>query len=244
MNWKKTAFGVFNVALAVYLVLAMTAFNKPDDSQVCRHIRITIEEGVVEGFLSAGDIKLMLIEDGISPIGRSMDKINLRVMEELLESKELIESAECYKAQDGLVCIDVRQRIPVVRVMNDHGDDYCVDSHGKPMPRTDYSCNLIIATGAISKQYAGKWLAPMSNIILSDPFWKNQVVQYHVLSDGSVEMVPRVGGHIIYLGQPTNVAKKLSRLQKFYRYGLMQAGWNKYSRVSVEFDNQIVCKRK
>ena len=69
MNWKKTAFGVFNVALAVYLVLAMTAFNKPDDSQVCRHIRITIEEGVVEGFLSAGDIKLMLIEDGISPIG-------------------------------------------------------------------------------------------------------------------------------------------------------------------------------
>jgi cell division protein FtsQ len=80
--------------------------------------------------------------------------------------------------------------------------------------------------------------------VLADPFWKNQVVQYHVLGDGSVEMVPRVGGHIIYLGQPTNVTKKLSRLQKFYRYGLMQAGWNKYSRVSVEFDNQIGCKRK
>ncbi len=244
MNWKKIAFGAFNIVLGGYLILAMTAFNKPDETQVCRDLRITIEEGIVEGFLSPSDIKFMLNEDGISPIGRSMKKINLRVMEEVLESKELIESAECYKGQNGLVCIDVRQRIPVVRVMNDRGDDYCVDSHGKPMPRTDYSCNLIIATGAISKPYAEKWLAPLSNTILSDSFWKNQIVQYHVLSDGSVEMVPRVGGHIIYLGQPTDVSRKLSRLQKFYRYGLMQAGWNKYSRVSVEFDNQIVCKRK
>lgn len=244
MDWKKIAFGAFNIMLGGYLVLAMTAFNKPDDSQVCRNIRITIEKGVVEGFLSSNDIKSMLNEDGISPIGQSMEKINLRVMEELLEGKELIESAECYKGQNGLVCIDVHQRIPVARVMSDHGDDYYVDSHGKPMPRTDYSCNLIIATGTISKSYAEKWLAPLSNIVLKDPFWKNQVVQYHVLSDGSVEIMPRVGGHVIYLGQPTNVEKKLSRLQKFYRYGLMQAGWNKYSRVSVEFDNQIVCKRK
>jgi hypothetical protein len=103
---------------------------------------------------------------------------------------------------------------------------------------------VIIATGAITKAYAEKWLAPLSNIVLQDPFWKNQVVQYHVLNDGSIEMMPRVGGHVIYLGQPTNVEKKLSRMQKFYRYGLMQAGWNKYSRVSVEFDNQIICKRK
>ena len=244
MNWKKIAFGALNIALAAYLVLAMVAFNKPDDSLFCRNLHITIENGVVEGFLSSSDIKSMLNEDGISLVGQSMEKINLRVMESILESKELIEKAECYKGQNGLVCIDVRQRIPVARVMSDYGDDYYVDSHGKPMPRTDYSCNLIIATGAITKAYAEKWLTPLSNIVLADPFWKNQVVQYHVLGDGSVEMVPRVGGHIIYLGQPTNVTKKLSRLQKFYRYGLMQAGWNKYSRVSVEFDNQIVCKRK
>ena len=32
--------------------------------------------------------------------------------------------------------------------------------------------------------------------------------------------------------------------RKFYQYGLSQAGWNKYSRISVEFDNQIICKRR
>jgi hypothetical protein len=39
------------------------------------------------------------------------------------------------------------------------------------------------------------------------------------------------------------VEHRLSRLQKFYRYGLSQAGWKKYIYISVEFDNQIICKR-
>lgn len=244
MNWKKIVFGIFNVILGIYLVLAMTAFNKPDADQVCRDVRISIEKGVVDGFLTEGDIKFMLNHDAISPIGQSMEKINLRMMEETLQSKELIEEVQCYKGQNGLVCIDIRQRIPVVRVMNDQGEDYFVDSHGKPMPGTDYACNLIVATGRVSKQYAQKRLAPMVNVVLSKPFWKSQIVQLNVLSDGSVEIVPRVGGHIAYIGQPDNVAKKLDRLLKFYRYGLTQAGWNRYSRVSVEFDNQIVCKKK
>lgn len=244
MNWKKIAFGTLNIVLGVYLVLAMTAFNKPDVGRVCRDIRISIEKNVVEGFLSEADIKFMLNHDAINPIGQSMEKINLRLIEETLQSKELIEDVQCYKGQNGLVCIDIRQRIPVLRIMNDKGEDFYVDNHGKPMPGTDYSCNLIIATGRINKLYAEKRLVPMANIILSNPFWKSQIVQLNVLADGSVEIVPRVGGHIAYIGQPDGVEKKLDRLQKFYRYGLMRAGWNKYSRVSVEFDNQIVCKRK
>lgn len=32
-------------------------------------------------------------------------------------------------------------------------------------------------------------------------------------------------------------------MRKFYLYGLNKAGWNKYSYISVEFDNQIICKK-
>jgi len=80
--------------------------------------------------------------------------------------------------------------------------------------------------------------------VLTDDFWKNQIEQINVLADGSVEIVPRVGEHIAYLGQPTALRTKLERLRKFYKYGLSEAGWNKYERVSVEFDNQIICKKR
>ena len=51
-----------------------------------------------------------------------------------------------------------------------------------------------------------------------------------------------IGG--IYLGQPIEIDKKLDRLRKFYSYGLSQTGWNRYSRINVEFDNQIICKQR
>ena len=39
------------------------------------------------------------------------------------------------------------------------------------------------------------------------------------------------------------VEKKMKRLEFFYKYGLSQAGWNKYSYINLEFDNQIICKK-
>lgn len=244
MLWKKILLVSFNVVLAVYLVLAMSAFNKPDTEIVCHGLDITIEEGIMPGFLTSEKVKQMLSTDHLSPIGKPVNTINLREMEEALEAKDLIEDAECWTTQDGTVRVNVHQRIPVIRVMNCLGEDYYIDTHGKPMPRTEYSSKLVVCTGSISKAYAEKVLAPLANIINNDEFWKNEVTQLNILSDGSVELVPRVGDHIAYLGQPQRITKKLERLRKFYQYGLTQAGWNKYSRVSVEYDNQIICKRK
>lgn len=244
VNWKKAIIVTLDMLVGVYLVLAMTAFNKPDEqNNLCTDVNINIEQEVVEGFLTPNHVKQMLVTARIYPVSQPMNQINTRQIEETLQGNELIEQAQCYKTQHGHLCIDIKQRIPVVRVMTE-GADYFVDSHGEVMPQTDYTCNLIIATGSISKSYAAKVLAPLAGLVLTDDFWKNQIEQFNVLGDGSVEIVPRVGDHIAYLGQPTGVRTKLERLRKFYRYGLSQAGWNKYSRVSVEFDNQIICKRR
>ena len=34
INWKKTAIALLDILLAAYLVLAMTSFNKPDETPV------------------------------------------------------------------------------------------------------------------------------------------------------------------------------------------------------------------
>ena len=137
MSWKKVALVPLALLLAAYMVLAMTAFNKPDEEQICQGVDIHLEEDIVEGFLSVNDVKRMLTLDHINPQGRSMPQVNLRLIEETLQAKELIENVECYKGQEGQVCINIRQRIPVIRVMNNSGENFYVDSHGKPMPGTD-----------------------------------------------------------------------------------------------------------
>lgn len=244
-NWRKTLLITLNVAMAAYLLLAITAFNNPDEKGlVCSQVKINIQDNIVDGFLNADEIKRILEAEKIYPLAVDMNNVNSREIEETLNKSPFVEKATCYKTASGYVIIDVAQRMPVVRIMADNGDDFYVDNHGKILPQGKIATDIIIATGPISRKYACRVLANVANAIVHDKFWKNQVEQLNVLRDGSVEMVPRVGDNIIYLGRPYNMGDKLSRMEKFYKYGLSQTGWNKYSYISVEFDNQIICKKK
>jgi cell division protein FtsQ len=245
VKWKKVLVITFNVIIGVYLLLAVTAFNKPTErNTVCGDVRITIEKGVIDGFLTPAEVCRILNEEQVNPVGKHLIDINLRAIEEHLEAQQLIDKAECYKTQAGNVNISITERVPVMRVMAKNGDDYYVGQDGEVLKNTGYACNLVVATGCIDKPFAQRVLAPIGNIILKDDFWRNQIEQVNVCADSTIEMVPRVGSHILYLGRPVGVTKKLQRLRKFYQYGLSQTGWNKYSRISVEFNNQIVCKKK
>lgn len=242
---KKSLVIALDIVIAGYLVLAITAFNQPvEKASVCSEVKIDIKKSAMEGFLNVNEVKSLLQRNNLYPLAQPMQFINTRNIEDVLRKSPFVEKAECYKTQGGHVCIDLTQRMPILRVMSDNGENYYLDEHSNIMPKTRYTSNLIIATGAISRRYAQKVLTPLARYLIGDDFWQNQIEQLNILNDGSLELIPRVGDHIAFLGEPTNIEKKLERLRKFYIYGLNKAGWNQYSYISVEFDNQIVCKRR
>ena len=126
------------------------------------------------------------------------------------------------------------------------------------MPRSSYTSDLIIASGNINRWYAINYISPLGKAIMQNDVWKNLIEQIHITPELGVELVPRIGDHIVYIGRLPEIndkrkhekdidlfiEKKMTRLEKFYKYGLSQVGWNKYSYVNIEFDNQIICKRK
>lgn len=245
--------------LAVYVVLAMTSFNNPKEAYpVCTKVQINIEDESTNGFLSAAEIKRILERSRLYPFKKRMADVNPRDIEDKLKDSPFVKTAQCYKTKDGCVNISLTQSLPIVRVKNAAGEDYYLDDHGGIMPNSNYTSDLIIATGHITKWYSQRYLANLAIEIMKDEFWCNQIVQINILPDLGVELVPRVGDHIVYLGclpqtKYANrrkaliadfVGKKLDRLKKFYKYGLSQAGWNKYSYIDLEFDNQIICKKK
>ena len=244
-NWKKTFIAIFDLAIAVYLVLAVSAFNTPaEKATICSEVKIDINNESVGGFVTHSEIKNILEKSRLYPLARNMADISSRSIEETLRKNPFVEKAECYKTQSGHVCISLRQRAPILHVMANNDDNYYLDTYGAILPESKYASDMIVVTGHVSRKYAQKNLHLIGNTLLKDKFWQNQVVQINILNDGSVEMIPRIGEHIIYLGAPVNIDKKLERMRKFYLYGLNVAGWNKYSYISVEFDNQIICKRK
>lgn len=243
-NWKKAILIVTDVLLGTYLLLAVTAFNKPDDAGlVCSQVKIDITDSEVAGFLNADEIKKMLQQKKLYPLGKPIADINCRRIEETLMASPFVDRTQCYKTLNGHINIRLTQRMPIVRIMADNGGNYYLDNHGGVMSNMKYTADIIIATGKISQKYAQGPLSRVANFIIHDKLWNSQIVQINVLDDGTMELVPRVGEHIIYIGSANDIEQKFDRLEKFYRYGLSKAGWNKYKYISVEFSNQIICKR-
>lgn len=256
---KKILIGTVDVLLGVYIVLGMTAFNKPDQTRViCTRSTINIADEATNGFISAAEIKHRLKQSKLEPLGQPLRYIDTRRIEETLRQSPFVKTAECYKTQGGYVDITITQRLPVVRIKSDNGDDYYIDDQNKVMPNSHYTSDLIIVTGQVTRWFATRYIAPLSKAIMANRLWSSQIEQINVLRDHGIEIVPRVGDHIVYLGQMPEsnnpkerqeaindfIERKMDRLEKFYKYGLSQAGWNMYSYINLEFDNQIICKRR
>ena len=239
VNWKKTIVILLDIAIAVYLLLAITVFNQPEDkATVCTEVNIHIADEQTRGLLTPAEVKRLLEKERKYPLAQPMQFVSTRQMEEVLQKNPYVDAVECYKTQNGHVSINLTQRQPVLHVMTAGGEQYYVDERGDILPHSRLGGNLLVATGSFSHKYAQKRLAPVAMQIQADNFWQRQAEQLIVLSDGTLELVPRD------LGAPNEVPKKLERLRKFYKYGLSHAGWDRYERISVEFDNQIICKKR
>ena len=259
INWKKLFMVALDTLLAAYLVLAFTAFNKPDETaNVCSKVSINIADEATNGFINSREIKSRLEKSFLYPLNKPMRYVDARKIEETLRTSPFVKTAECYKTQNGLVNISITQRMPLVRIKAANGEDYYLDDNDCVMPNSHYTSYLIIATGNISRSFATTYISPLSKSLMQSELWKNQIEQINVLPDKTIELVPRVGNHVVVLGQLPEaknkadtapliddfLTRKLDRLEKFYKYRLSQAGWNKYSSISLEYDNQIICKKR
>ena len=135
MNWKKIGILTADIILSVYLVLAITAFNRPDDQNaVCREVKINITDGAGNGFLNVNEVKMQLQHAKIYPLGDRMSDVCTRQIEEVLLKSPLVEHVECYKTQSGRVYINLTQRIAVMRIIANNGESYYIDNLGAIIP--------------------------------------------------------------------------------------------------------------
>lgn len=243
--FKKILLSALLLLIAAYIVAAVTIFNRKPAAQVCHDLQLVIKDSIYAGFVTKKEVSTLLKKKGISPLGRPIDSVSTRAIEQELSLHPLIDRVECYKTPGGSLNIEVSQRIPILRVMSDNGDNYYLDDKGSIMPPgAKCVAHRAIATGRIEKAFAVKELYKFGVFLQQNPFWDAQIEQIHVLADGNVELVPRVGSHLIYLGRLDNYEGKLRRVKAFYEKALNRVGWNKYSRINVEFDNQIICTKK
>lgn len=232
------------VMVSIYLVVAVTVFNRKPENQVCKGMELVVKDSIDYGFITEAEVTKLLKQKKLYPGEKRIGTINVRQLEETLSQHPFISRAECYLTSGGKVGVEIYQRIPLLRVMSSNGDNYYINHSGKIMNATGKPIHVVVATGFIDRKFAQQELYELGLYLQRNPFWKAQVEQINVTPKKELEIVPRVGDHILFLGKATDFEEKFSKLQTFYSKVLNRIGWNKYERISIEFNNQIIGTKK
>lgn len=235
---------LFILAGLGYLVAWLTVLRKPSEDDICQAITFVVNEEADYGFVNEAEVEAVLKSKGLYPVGKSVKDIDIRRIEKVLEGQTFIAKAECYLTVSKNVRISVSEKLPILHVIANNGDDYYINTSGERMNVTTKSVNVPVATGFITRTYAQDTLYLLAQYLESSPFWKAQVQQIYVTPKQELEIVPRVGQHRLLLGKGTNYATKFDKIKTFYTQALSTVGWNKYSALNIEYDNQIICTKK
>lgn len=240
---KKILLYLTTFIAGAYLILAMTCFTKHPDDLPCKGIDIEINDHGY-GILSESDVMALLKAKKINPEKKAMNEISCHKIEEAIKASSLIEKCQCYKSPNDYIGIRVTCKIPIMQVFDKDGKEFFIDKHGdiiKGIPRAIY---LPVASGCIDREIADGELLTIAKYLNDNRFWMEQIEQIYFQPNRDVILVPRIGNHTIELGKVEQIDKKLNKLKKFYEKGLNEIGWNKYKKINIEFDNQVICTKR
>lgn len=252
---------VLGVLGAIGLLFAVvTAVQYKKGSQI-DHVEITISEDELNTrFVNQEDVLDVLTSTMGSVIeGRKIEDVDIEQLESFLEQQPFIASSDVYIDAENTFHVDVTQRVPILRILDGENGSYYLDYEGVKMPAernariVHYTARVLAVTGYVGR-YTEDYLEQKESVlrqvfvlaryIYKDAFFKAQIEQIHVDEQGELVLVPKLGDHRILFGKPTNYVNKLRRLKIFYKEAMPHEGWRKYKTVSVEFENQVVCKKR
>lgn len=193
-------------------------------------------------FVTHETVNKLLIQNNQNVTNVPKEILDLNGLENALKSNAMIKTAEVYLAVDGKVRADVIQRKPIARVSTNAS--YYIDDEGRYMPlSTSYSAHVPIVTGYVEKNNL-KNIYTIASKIFKDEFLKTHIVEIHQSQDQSLSLKTRVFDFEIELGDLNDLDKKINNLKAFYQKAKKDKMLNTYSKVNLQFNNQVVCTKK
>jgi cell division protein FtsQ len=231
------------------LVVLMSFIEFKKAGVFCKEVKIYIPGN--QYFIDREEVDNILKVHRHQLVGRNMESINLHSLENKLRANPFIESAKVYADMDGIIKVEISQRQPVIRIMNQFDQDFYIDQNGVKIPMSsNFTARVLAANGYIDEVFGKKIdtlhteiareLFKTAQFINSDSLWSAQIAQVYVNQDHELELIPRVGTNRILLGNADSLEAKFHNLLVFYKQALPQVGWDRYKLINIKFANQVV----
>ncbi|MBR9921311.1 MAG: hypothetical protein GYB31_10770 [Bacteroidetes bacterium] len=251
----KRAKRIGGVALVLLLgILLVSAYEKKQaDAPVDVDIHIQpLDNG--HFLVDTADVQRIIVSSfGYRLTERPIKWLDVSRVERVLQDDPFVDKADVFVDANNLVHIEILQREPLMRVIDNNGLNYYLDPDGNQMPLSPhFTARVLVVTGSVPpyvedfKQRKGHLMNDIFDLghrITKDPLWNSLFEQVHV-QDGQFKMIPKVGSQHIEFGNYTDVEDKFHRLEVFYQEGMSREGWNKYKSIDLRYEGQVVCVKR
>lgn len=252
----KKIFLVAGVAsVAVTFALVLTSAIKKQEELVCRNIQVKIDYDSGISFLSESEIadRIHYLSGG-NIIGKPLSMVDFRTLEQEVEKNPYVDAAEIYVNQARDVWVEVKQKRPILRVINSDGVSFYIGEKNERIPLNDnFTPHVAIAMGSVeTHESPGRdssvqaALYDLIQRIRKDEFLNSMMDVVNVEPSGEMELIPKSGDHRIRMGmvKGEDTDDKMERLKIFYKEGLNKVGWTNYKTIDLRFENQVVCEKR
>jgi len=237
VNWNYIKTGV--LLGLVSLLFAFSSLRNGDRNVKKVSINFSGEDNL---FITEETVNKLLIQNNEDLTKVPKDILDLNELEAVLKSNPMIKTAQVYLTVNSEVRADVVQRSPIARVATNAS--YYIDDEGKFMPlSSNYTARVPLVTGFVKKNKLSN-VFKIADKIYNDEFLKTHVVEIYQNQDESIILKTRVLKFEILIGHLDNLEKKISNLKAFYQKAKKDKMLDKYSRVNLQFENQVVCTKK
>lgn len=233
--------------LAVLVVVANVVRSR---SQV-RGIEVDIRRGSTPALVADQTVEDSVLAALPTLLQQQVKSVDCDAVAEAARRVPFLTNVQSVVSVSGRVVVRADQRRPIARLF--HGDrERYLDREGAIFPVSRLgNCNVLVAGGdfaeplrsdSLDSQLTALW--QLASYLDDEHRYAQLIDQIYIERDGDIMMVPKVGDHVIELGDAYNLDDKFSNLLAFYRKGMPRAGWDTYSRISLKFKGQVVCTKK
>ncbi|MFV9551912.1 cell division protein FtsQ/DivIB [Algibacter sp. PT7-4] len=192
-------------------------------------------------FISNETVSKLLIQNygGVKNVPK--ETLVLNELENALKSNPMIKTAEVYVAVNGTLNADVEQKTPIARVSTNAS--YYIDDEGSYMPLSkNYSARVPLVTGYVEKNNLIN-VYKIARKIKDDEFLRKHVFEIHQDINKRLYLKLRKCNFLVQLGDNNFLDKKINNLKAFYKKNQKDKALNNYSKVNLQFENQVICTK-
>jgi len=192
-------------------------------------------------FITQEDVSKLLIQNQQGVTNEPKEILDLNLLETTLNANPIIEFADVYLSVTGHLTAKVKQKTPIARVVTDAS--FYIDNNGGYMPLSkNYTERVPIVTGFVKKNRLEE-VYKIATKIQEDEFLKTHVVQIHQNKNSTIDLKLRQCNFVVKLGDLDQLDKKINNLKAFYLKASKDKVLNNYSKVNLQFGNQVVCTK-